>query len=447
MMEILDHPELRKYIKSCPAGFTILTEGDRADSLYILIEGSLDVTKGGKKIHEINRPGSFFGELSFLLGTVPIASVIAATEDTRFLRLPNSEVDRIWGQFPEFARQLTRNLAKRLHETTNVAQGFRQFCDQMPDALIMTDANHRVLSWNRAAEKLYGRSWHQMSGDSIEDIYDNQAAFKQFMAELKSRGAIREKTLKINHPEKEWFFVSTSTTMLKDSRGNIQGYLFLGRDVTSVRKLEKKQQLLKKWLLPTLLGLTLLIGWLCWQQLPISDPSSSRTEQFNNGQVLERLNRDIAALDLALRPALTANSAAEARRVLADYFTVFAPQSDGIAATLIIDGDQRIFCGYLPARPDDTSLAGQLYQGVRFSENEPENDKNLYISMTSSRESADGQNVEILIPLKNHAARLAFRLDMDFVRKKFGSDINDLAAALNSENNYLQARRIGPPEK
>ena len=209
-MEIFNHPLLQKYARTCPDGCVILTEGDQADSLYILIEGRLDVIKGGRKIHEINAPGAFFGELSFLLGTVRIASVIAATEETSYLCLPNAEVNRIWQQFPEFARQLAENLAKRLHETTNVAQGFREFCDQMPDAVIMTNANHAVLSWNQAAEKLYGRSWPQMRGKSIEEIYDNQASFKQFMAELNSTEANREKHPKITQPDQESFLVHTS---------------------------------------------------------------------------------------------------------------------------------------------------------------------------------------------------------------------------------------------
>ncbi|MDT8335158.1 MAG: cyclic nucleotide-binding domain-containing protein, partial [Desulfurivibrionaceae bacterium] len=397
MMEIFDHPELRKYVRSCPAGFIILTEGDQADALYILIEGSLDVIKGGKKIHEINRAGAFFGELSFLLGTVRIASVISATEDTRFLCLPNSEVERIWRQFPEFARHLARNLASRLHETTNVAQGFREFCDRMPDAVIMTNAKHTVLSWNRAAEKLYGRSWHQMSGNSIEEIYDNQAAFKQFMAELEAKGAIREKTLKINHPEKEWFFVSTSTTMLKDPHDNIQGYLFLGRDVTSVRKLEKKQRLVMKWLLPLLIGLALLTGWLCWRQLTISPriPPRFTGQLLHDQPVLNRLSRDTNALELALHPALVAASLDDARRVLIDYFTLFRPEFYGVAGVLIIDGDQRIFCGYLPSRPENTGPAGQSYQGVEFSKNTPPDDRSPRIFMVARPESAGGEGVEL----------------------------------------------------
>jgi PAS domain S-box-containing protein len=239
-----------------------MNEGEQATSLHILIAGRLDVIKGGRKIHEISEPGAFFGELAFLLGTVRIASVISAAAETRFLCLPNEEAERIWREFPEFAWQLARTIARRLHETTSIAYGFREFCDRMPDAVIMIDPDHRVLSWNRAAEALYGRSWEQMRGQAIEAIYDNQAAFRQFMDDLEKSSSVSEKPLKIDHPAKSWFFVSTSTTVLRDPEGNIQGYLFVGRDATPLQALEKKHRQAKKRLIPVLVVLVGLLAWL-----------------------------------------------------------------------------------------------------------------------------------------------------------------------------------------
>jgi len=261
-MEIYNHPDLQRYAQTCPTGTVLLNEGDQANSLYILIKGRLEVIKGGKKINEISEPGALFGELAFLLGTVRNASVVSAAAETRYLCLPNSEAVRVWRDFPEFAWELARTIAQRLHETTSIAQGFRTFCDQMPDAVIMLDPLHRVLSWNRAAEYLYGRTWDQMRGQPIEAIYDNQASFRQFMTVLEKSNYINEKILKIDHPSKSWIFVSTSTTVLRDQEGHIQGYLFVGRDATKQQTLEKKHRQTKQRLLPGLLALAVALGWL-----------------------------------------------------------------------------------------------------------------------------------------------------------------------------------------
>jgi len=431
-MDIYSHPSFQKYTKTCSAGEVIMTEGDQAKDLYILIEGQLDVIKGGKKIHEIKTPGAYFGELSFLLDTVRIASIIAATEETKFLCLSNEEVNGIWQQVPEFARHLAENLAQRLYDTTNVAQGFREFCDSMPDAVIMTNANREVLSWNRAAENLYGRSWHQMRGKPIEEIYDNQASFKQFMAELDQHGSIKEKGLKINHPGKDWFFVSTSTTILKDPNDNTQGYLFLGRDATSLQQLEQKQQKLKKWLIPLVVVLTVLSGWLCWKNFTAApqwtyvDPENPSCEH-----IISRLNRDTATLQLALRASLAKHDPQRARELLKEYFADFRPEFSGINGVILLDSNEKILSSYFPANPGTTMLREESYTGSKFAEDILNRKRNMEIFLVSRPEDVGGPGVEVAVSLKDNTARLAYRLDMELIKLKYGCDITGLAKIIN----------------
>ncbi len=439
-MEIYQYPELQKYARTAPAGTVIMNEGDQAESLYILIEGSLDVVKGTKTIYEITEPGSFFGELSFLLGTVRIASIITATEETRFLCLPNVEVNRIWQQFPEFARQLARNIAQRLYETTNIAQGFREFCDRMPDAVIMTDQHHRVLSWNRAAEKLYGRTWHQMRGQSIEEIYDNQASFKQFMEEVAERSSLSEKALKIDHPSKNWFFVSTSTTVLRNPDGQVQGYLFVGRDATTLQTLEKKHRLVKGWLIPTVAAvaaLALLLGWVFWHQVENVPPRSLTSQQSNgSGQLLKRLQNDAAILQLALRPYLDNRQAEQAQAILTDYARDFHPEFAGVTGVLILDERREITSSYFPKDPAGAQLPGRIYDGSRFSDDSGGQNGERAIFLVSRPGSIDGQGAEVAFRLTDYrhtpSGWLLLHLNMDLVRDIFGCDLNELARALNS---------------
>ncbi|MDT8334400.1 MAG: hypothetical protein RQ753_01755, partial [Desulfurivibrionaceae bacterium] len=44
---------------------------------------------------------------------------------------------------------------------------------------------------------------------------------------------------------------------------------------------------------------------------------------------------------------------------------------------------------------------------------------------------------------KSHPGRLAFRLDMDFIEKEFGSKINDLADALNRTGQAIRPEKSG----
>ena len=56
-------------------GEPLIEEGAEADLLFILIEGSVRVTKEGTEVARTDEPGAVFGEISALLGTPTSARV------------------------------------------------------------------------------------------------------------------------------------------------------------------------------------------------------------------------------------------------------------------------------------------------------------------------------------------------------------------------------------
>ncbi|MGE0877184.1 MAG: Crp/Fnr family transcriptional regulator [Acidimicrobiia bacterium] len=58
-------------------GESLLQEGTRTGSIWILVSGSLRVTKNGVVINTISRAGAVFGEIAVLLGSGHSASVEA----------------------------------------------------------------------------------------------------------------------------------------------------------------------------------------------------------------------------------------------------------------------------------------------------------------------------------------------------------------------------------
>lgn len=61
------------------AGETIISEGRPLAGLYFLESGEAEVLKGGVLIAEVFVPGAVFGDMAFLLGTPPTATVRALT--------------------------------------------------------------------------------------------------------------------------------------------------------------------------------------------------------------------------------------------------------------------------------------------------------------------------------------------------------------------------------
>ena len=73
--------QLRRLLKGSSqdtyeAGVTIVRQGGRSSSLFVVVEGSATVERDGQQITTIG-PGEFFGEISMIDGRASSASVVA----------------------------------------------------------------------------------------------------------------------------------------------------------------------------------------------------------------------------------------------------------------------------------------------------------------------------------------------------------------------------------
>jgi CRP/FNR family transcriptional regulator, cyclic AMP receptor protein len=94
------------------AGTVIVTEGRSDRFLYVLVAGSADVTKGGRKRDTIE-PGEFFGELAFL-DAGPRSATVTATSDCKLLILSPREMNALIHVEPSLALGMIEVLARHL---------------------------------------------------------------------------------------------------------------------------------------------------------------------------------------------------------------------------------------------------------------------------------------------------------------------------------------------
>jgi len=97
-------------------GKDVVTAGDEGDSMYILVEGLLEVfavNDEGVEI-EVGRiaPGQFFGEMSLLTGEPRSATVRAATEIVIF-EVRKADLEPLLEARPELAHEITEKVAER----------------------------------------------------------------------------------------------------------------------------------------------------------------------------------------------------------------------------------------------------------------------------------------------------------------------------------------------
>jgi len=124
--EILSVIDLRDFAqhavtRTFPKNTVVVSEGDRTDSLYIVVSGRVKVYVSDEKGKEIvlseSGPGEYFGEM--VLDEGPRSASVMTIEPTQFLVVPKEDFKEFVAKSPEFALHLIRKLIRRVRALTN----------------------------------------------------------------------------------------------------------------------------------------------------------------------------------------------------------------------------------------------------------------------------------------------------------------------------------------
>lgn len=96
------------------AGETIVQEGMLGETLFVVLEGTAKVVRGGRKVGEIV-PGDFFGELAAIDGGPRTASVVAETP-MRVLRLFRRTLTALWSDEPQVVLKVLDGVVRRVRQ-------------------------------------------------------------------------------------------------------------------------------------------------------------------------------------------------------------------------------------------------------------------------------------------------------------------------------------------
>lgn len=102
-----------------PAGTVIAREGEPGVGLFILLDGTAEVSIGGRKKATLG-PGEFFGEIALLDGGPRTATVMAKT-DVNMLGLTEWVFRGLMSEHPTIALKTLQQMAGRLRVATKAA--------------------------------------------------------------------------------------------------------------------------------------------------------------------------------------------------------------------------------------------------------------------------------------------------------------------------------------
>ena len=100
---------------SFPEGVRVVERGQLDIGLHVIVEGEVGVVFQDEELAVLPR-GSFFGEISCLLGE-PVVADIVARSPLRCLVIPPDEVDTLLLQHPRVTLRMLKTEARRLKTT------------------------------------------------------------------------------------------------------------------------------------------------------------------------------------------------------------------------------------------------------------------------------------------------------------------------------------------
>ncbi|KMY66092.1 hypothetical protein AAU61_19280 [Desulfocarbo indianensis] len=423
MKKIIDNPELQKYRQRFDPGQAIFWEGEESRDLFILVSGELNVLKGDKVIAHIDEPGTIFGELSFLLGGRRTAT-IKALGVAEVLAIPHEELKSLHQQFPGMAEEISRVLAERLDQASQVVYGLREFCDQLPDAVVLSDDEGRIISLNRAAVELYGRDYAHLRGTLLEELYEDANVFKELSEAARTGRPVRETTLAINHPLKGRRWISLSMNSLLDGRKNFQGFLTLGRDITASHKSRQRFQRIFWVLLPVFL---LLGGYAILDVLDVSFLAKDGvTIASQKHEVQNLLAKDFFMLKSLLKDQFRPANREASHPLLLKFQALQDKKTSPYQAVILLDRNKRVFDAVIiKGRGDAESMLGNTYSRIEFQGRADSLHRVLSGYRRDAGQASSYRAVEMAFKVKQGEAVIGwivFQMDMEMLNQQTNLD-------------------------
>jgi CRP-like cAMP-binding protein len=97
-------------------GKEMTREGATGREFFVILEGSADVRRRGRKINSL-KPGDFFGEIA-LVTSVPRTATVAATSPVRALVVTDREFRHLLEESPDIKTRVMQAMAARLAPDT-----------------------------------------------------------------------------------------------------------------------------------------------------------------------------------------------------------------------------------------------------------------------------------------------------------------------------------------
>lgn len=123
------------------AGDVVVREGGEPGGIWVLVSGTLAISKAGVPINVLSRPGTLIGEVSALLGANYTATV---TAQERCVMRHAADGPALLARDPAITRLVAIGLAERLNFVTTYLADLKQQYADAPGLAMVSDVLGRL---------------------------------------------------------------------------------------------------------------------------------------------------------------------------------------------------------------------------------------------------------------------------------------------------------------
>ncbi len=132
-----------------------------------------------------------------------------------------------------------RDVTERKQAETRIREQ-AALLDQTQDAVLVRDLEHRVLYWNKGAERIYGWTAAEITGKAVHElIYRDKGQLIAAMDTLFKHGVWSGELHQVNKAGVE-LIIESRWTLLRDEHGEPKSMLAVSTDVTERKKIEQQ---------------------------------------------------------------------------------------------------------------------------------------------------------------------------------------------------------------
>jgi PAS domain S-box-containing protein len=131
----------------------------------------------------------------------------------------------------------------RLYEQVNHNKDYiENLLENAGDAIVSTDAQDKILSWNRAAEVIFGYNKDEVVGKSLAILapQNHPTELVDLRTKVELTGPMRNLEVRRRRKDGSIFNVALAVSPIKEKDGAIIGFLYIAKDITEAKRYEKR---------------------------------------------------------------------------------------------------------------------------------------------------------------------------------------------------------------